>query len=207
MGINCKICPIILSSELSQKRLLAWAMEAILSSSATISAKPPITPHRKVPALIASFPTKTTPHNSFPTLTFSSSCYASSVSTSPTSSTASFANYYNNNNNKQRHWMVVVDKPPLELSSKPQIIDYYVKTLERVFGRWVWFWIPQNLIFVPIESWNSILKSNLGNRSSSSLVSYLSKMDFTWQFFHFLEWMFVIYAYGYSSWFDYKSFC
>ncbi|CAA2958963.1 organelle RRM domain-containing 1, chloroplastic isoform X1 [Olea europaea subsp. europaea] len=109
-------------------------MEAILSSSATISAKPPITPHREVPTLIASFPTKTTPHNSFPTLTFSSSCYGSSVSTSPTSLTASFANYYNNNNNKQRHWMVVVDKPPLELSSKPQIIDYYVKTLERVFG-------------------------------------------------------------------------
>lgn len=27
-----------------------------------------------------------------------------------------------------------MDKPPLEFSSKPQIIDYYVKTLEKVFG-------------------------------------------------------------------------
>ncbi|KAL2533859.1 RNA-binding (RRM/RBD/RNP motif) family protein [Abeliophyllum distichum] len=119
-------------------------MEAILSATASTSPKPPKNPHPKIPTLSASFPTKTTPRNSFPIHTLSISCFASSLSTtakatassSPTSSTATFAKYYNNNNNNnnQRHWMVLMDTPPLEISTKPQIIDYYVKTLERVFG-------------------------------------------------------------------------
>ncbi|CAI9091324.1 OLC1v1026328C1 [Oldenlandia corymbosa var. corymbosa] len=33
-----------------------------------------------------------------------------------------------------RHWMVLVEDPPQQLNSKPQIIDFYVKTLERVVG-------------------------------------------------------------------------
>lgn len=38
-----------------------------------------------------------------------------------------------NNYNDKRHWMVIMDNPQLELTTKPQIVDYYVKTLERVF--------------------------------------------------------------------------
>ncbi|XP_019181841.1 PREDICTED: uncharacterized protein LOC109176899 isoform X2 [Ipomoea nil] len=33
-----------------------------------------------------------------------------------------------------QHWMVLLEPPPQGLTSKPQIIDYYVRTLERVLG-------------------------------------------------------------------------
>nr|QKY65172.1 chloroplast RRM domain-containing protein 1 [Passiflora tenuiloba] len=33
-----------------------------------------------------------------------------------------------------RHWMVVMDTPPRGVNSKPEVIDYYVKTLEEVMG-------------------------------------------------------------------------
>nr|GLL40125.1 uncharacterized protein LOC109176899 isoform X1 [Ipomoea trifida] len=33
-----------------------------------------------------------------------------------------------------QHWMVLMESPPQGLTSKPQIIDYYVRTLERVLG-------------------------------------------------------------------------
>ncbi|GMY23582.1 organelle RRM domain-containing protein 1, chloroplastic-like isoform X4 [Fagus crenata] len=32
--------------------------------------------------------------------------------------------------------MVLMEAPPHGVNSKPQVIDYYVKTLERVLGRW-----------------------------------------------------------------------
>nr|QKY65171.1 chloroplast RRM domain-containing protein 1 [Passiflora pittieri] len=32
------------------------------------------------------------------------------------------------------HWMVLMDSPPHGVNSKPEIIDYYVKTLEKVLG-------------------------------------------------------------------------
>lgn len=37
----------------------------------------------------------------------------------------------------QRHWIVRMEAPPLGLRSKAEIIDYYVKTLGTVLGRWV----------------------------------------------------------------------
>ncbi|KAJ9159799.1 hypothetical protein P3X46_025271 [Hevea brasiliensis] len=33
-----------------------------------------------------------------------------------------------------RHWMVLMESPQQGVNSKPEIIDYYVKTLERVLG-------------------------------------------------------------------------
>lgn len=40
--------------------------------------------------------------------------------------------------NGQRNWIVVVKAPPSQQAvSKPDVIDYYVKILERVLGRWV----------------------------------------------------------------------
>ncbi|CAK7325253.1 unnamed protein product [Dovyalis caffra] len=32
------------------------------------------------------------------------------------------------------HWMVLMESPPMGVNSKPEIIDYYVKTVERVLG-------------------------------------------------------------------------
>lgn len=43
------------------------------------------------------------------------------------------------NKTGNRHWMVLMESPPHGVNSKPQIVDYYVKTLERVLGRWVCF--------------------------------------------------------------------
>ncbi|XP_010244429.1 PREDICTED: uncharacterized protein LOC104588267 [Nelumbo nucifera] len=34
----------------------------------------------------------------------------------------------------QHHWMVIMEKPPEGIRSKPEIIDYYAKTLARVLG-------------------------------------------------------------------------
>ncbi|XP_043817145.1 organelle RRM domain-containing protein 1, chloroplastic isoform X2 [Manihot esculenta] len=38
------------------------------------------------------------------------------------------------NKTGNRHWMVLMESPPHGVNSKPQIVDYYVKTLERVLG-------------------------------------------------------------------------
>nr|QKY65175.1 chloroplast RRM domain-containing protein 1 [Passiflora biflora] len=38
------------------------------------------------------------------------------------------------NKRSRRHWMVLMDTPPHGLNSKPDVIDYYVKTLEEVMG-------------------------------------------------------------------------
>lgn len=35
---------------------------------------------------------------------------------------------------ERNHWMVLMDKPPEGVNSKPEILNYYVKTLERVLG-------------------------------------------------------------------------
>ncbi|KGN46029.1 organelle RRM domain-containing protein 1, chloroplastic [Cucumis sativus] len=35
---------------------------------------------------------------------------------------------------ENRHWRVLMERPPSGLNSKPQVIDYYVKALERVLG-------------------------------------------------------------------------
>ncbi|XP_027364412.1 organelle RRM domain-containing protein 1, chloroplastic [Abrus precatorius] len=35
---------------------------------------------------------------------------------------------------QNRHWMVLMEKPPHEVNSKPQVIDYYVNTLQTVLG-------------------------------------------------------------------------
>ncbi|XP_061374283.1 organelle RRM domain-containing protein 1, chloroplastic-like isoform X2 [Gastrolobium bilobum] len=35
---------------------------------------------------------------------------------------------------QKHHWMVLMDSPPHGVNSKPQVIDYYVKTLQTVLG-------------------------------------------------------------------------
>lgn len=38
-----------------------------------------------------------------------------------------------------RHWMVLMEAPPQRVNSKQEAIEYYVKTLQRVLGKWVRF--------------------------------------------------------------------
>lgn len=56
--------------------------------------------------------------------------YSSSAISAPPSSTASTRNSY---------WMVLLDKPPQWVSSKSDIVDYYVEILAKVLGKWVLF--------------------------------------------------------------------
>lgn len=43
---------------------------------------------------------------------------------------------FNPSTTQNRHWMVLMDTPPQGVNSKPQVIDYYVKTLQTVLGRY-----------------------------------------------------------------------
>lgn len=38
-----------------------------------------------------------------------------------------------------RHWMVLMETPPQGVISKQQVIEYYVKTVHSVMGKWVSF--------------------------------------------------------------------
>ncbi|XP_022744713.1 organelle RRM domain-containing protein 1, chloroplastic isoform X2 [Durio zibethinus] len=72
---------------------------------------------------------KTKNHLNLSLSSSSSSCICSSKTETETTTSASFDSTSTNN-----HWMVLMTKPPEGVNSKPQIIDYYVKTLERVLG-------------------------------------------------------------------------
>ncbi|XP_059628422.1 organelle RRM domain-containing protein 1, chloroplastic [Cornus florida] len=61
------------------------------------------------------------------------SCASSSTSTVSTS-TASIFTDPSTANGQHHHWMVIMESPSQGVSSKPEIIDYYVKTLEKVLG-------------------------------------------------------------------------
>lgn len=68
---------------------------------------------------------------------FSSSISSVSLSTitSATSTTTTAPIFFSSSPvSNQRHWMVIMDTPPKGLNSKSVIIDYYVKSLERVLG-------------------------------------------------------------------------
>ncbi|PIN24510.1 hypothetical protein CDL12_02753 [Handroanthus impetiginosus] len=102
----------------------------------TFLAKPPTNSNLKIPPLTVSFPIKTTPQSSL----FHISCFSSSLSrtvraeatSTSTSWTAPLGKYDTGNDN--RHWMVLVETPPQELTTKSQIIDYYVSKLQSVLG-------------------------------------------------------------------------
>ncbi|KAL8538832.1 hypothetical protein ACS0TY_000730 [Phlomoides rotata] len=120
-------------------------MEPLLSSSAatvsassttpisTVLAKLPPNLHCKIPPLTLSFPTKVTTF--FPICSISSSVprtVRAETASTPTSSTSTFV--INGSGGDNLHWMVLVEAPPLELTAKSQIIDYYVSKLESVLG-------------------------------------------------------------------------
>nr|GMD52757.1 organelle RRM domain-containing protein 1, chloroplastic [Ipomoea batatas] len=104
-------------------------MEVILSSSVpSISTIPRFS--AKSSRTHFHFPISHTCNPSNISLSFSSSpklglrCRAN-----PTATSAPFTS-----TTGHQHWMVLMESPPQGLTSKPQIIDYYVRTLERVLG-------------------------------------------------------------------------
>lgn len=122
------------------------SMEVIVTNSPSsftrnlvrFSTKPSKNPPQISPSLI-SFPVKAIQKTNLSSripipISCSSARTEASTSCSPLTSVPSKET---GSGNQQRHWMVLVEGPPKELSSRQQIIGYYVKTLEKVLGRWV----------------------------------------------------------------------
>ncbi|KAL0299055.1 UNVERIFIED_CONTAM: Organelle RRM domain-containing protein 1, chloroplastic [Sesamum radiatum] len=123
-------------------------MEALLSSSfaavtatpfttvSTFSAKLSTNPGTKFPQLTVFFRSKKVVRD----LLCPVSCFSSSVSrtiraeNSPTSTSSTTHFGKTGTSYGNRHWMVLVEAPSQELTTKSQIIDYYVSKLESVLG-------------------------------------------------------------------------
>ncbi|KAF7820367.1 organelle RRM domain-containing protein 1, chloroplastic [Senna tora] len=60
----------------------------------------------------------------------SSFSFCSRISATSTTTDTWFAS----SSTENRHWIVIMEKPPQGVNSKPQVIDYYVQTLQRVLG-------------------------------------------------------------------------
>ncbi|XP_059307718.1 organelle RRM domain-containing protein 1, chloroplastic isoform X2 [Lycium ferocissimum] len=96
-----------------------------LSIIPTLSAKP-LKPHLK---FTLNFPNKSFKNSSSK---FSCTCLISRNRV--TSITASSTTVTPTCTTTQRHWMVIMEKLPNGVSSKTEVIDYYVEILERVLG-------------------------------------------------------------------------
>lgn len=120
---------------LEEKAMETLSFSAI-SISPTLSAKPHKT---RLQTSFSSSKFSISPHNksclthSVYALSSSSCISISTARTSAASTTLSSTKTEN------RHWMVIMERPPQELNTKQEIVDYYAKTLERVLGRWVRF--------------------------------------------------------------------
>lgn len=68
---------------------------------------------------------------------FCSSIRSSITPTAETTSTSSFSSSASTAAANCSHWLVVMETPPPGITSKQEIINYYVKTLEGVLGRFV----------------------------------------------------------------------
>lgn len=78
------------------------------------------------------------------------------ILSSSSSSSFSFCNYFSSrvfatstatdtsfvsSSTDNRHWIVIMEKPPQGVDSRKQVIDYYVQTLQGVLGRYIVLWI------------------------------------------------------------------
>ena len=125
-------------------------MEQILSSSTIISSTQILllkphktqiqTPNSKLqtPTINLKFSISPKKNNHLHLSSFSSSCLCFSNKASATSTTTPPA-LTSTPSSDNHHWMVLMEAPPQGVNSKPQVIEYYVKSLERVLGRWVCF--------------------------------------------------------------------
>lgn len=119
----------------------------VLSPSATVSTShhfsfPPHKPHFKSSAINIKFLPSPSKNNKF-SLPSTSHLYSTAsprryatVNLASTSSTST-STVWSPAAGENRHWMVLMEAPPRGVTSKPEVVDYYVKALERVLGRWV----------------------------------------------------------------------
>ncbi|XP_050281847.1 organelle RRM domain-containing protein 1, chloroplastic-like isoform X4 [Quercus robur] len=116
-------------------------MEQVLSSSTIISTTQifPLKPHKthlQTPTINLKFSISPKKNNPLNLSSFSSSCLCFSNKTSATSTTPppTLTSLTSTPSSDNHHWMVLMEAPPHGVNSKPQVIEYYVKTLERVLG-------------------------------------------------------------------------
>ncbi|XP_022134478.1 organelle RRM domain-containing protein 1, chloroplastic isoform X2 [Momordica charantia] len=116
----------------------------VLSPSATVSTShhfsfPPHKPHFKSSAINIKFLPSPSKNNKF-SLPSTSHLYSTAsprryatVNLASTSSTST-STVWSPAAGENRHWMVLMEAPPRGVTSKPEVVDYYVKALERVLG-------------------------------------------------------------------------
>ncbi|KAM3732998.1 hypothetical protein ACB098_11G101500 [Castanea mollissima] len=116
-------------------------MEQVLSSSTIISTTQifPLKPHKthlQTPTIKLKFSISPKKNNHLNLSSFSSSCLCFSSKTSATSTTSppTLTSLTSTPSSDNHHWMVLMEAPPHGFNSKPQVIEYYFKTLERVLG-------------------------------------------------------------------------
>ena len=143
-------------------------MEQVLSSSTIISSTQifPLKPHKthlQTPTINLKFSISPKKNNHLHLSSFSSSCLcfsnkARATSTTPPPTLTAITSTPSSDNH---HWMVLMVAPPPGVNSKPQVIEYYVKTLERVLGRWVCFKIffscHVDMLQMFLSIWSEIL--------------------------------------------------
>ncbi|KAJ4720614.1 putative RNA binding protein [Melia azedarach] len=102
-----------------------------ISISPTLSAKPHKT---RLQTSFSSSKFSISPYNKS-CLTHSVYALSSSSCISiPTARTSAASTTLSSTKTENRHWMVIMERPPQELNTKQEIVDYYAKTLERVLG-------------------------------------------------------------------------
>jgi hypothetical protein len=116
-------------------------MELLLSPSPTISTTQifPLKTHLQTPTINLKFSISLKKNNHLNLSSSFISCTCFSNSTNATSTTTTKPTLTSTPSSDNHYWMVLLEAPPHGVNSKPQVIDYYVKTLERVLGRWVCF--------------------------------------------------------------------
>ncbi|KAM3685166.1 hypothetical protein ACJW31_11G097700 [Castanea mollissima] len=104
-------------------------MEQVLSSSTQIFPLKPYKTHLQTPTINLKFSISPKKNNHLNLSSFSSSCLCFSSKTSATSTTSppTLTSLTSTPISDNHHWMVLMEAPP-------QVIEYYVKTLERVLG-------------------------------------------------------------------------
>lgn len=78
-------------------------------------------------------------HNKSCLTSLASSCFCISLPRARASATSSTTTTLSSTKTENCHWMVLMERPPRGVNTKPEIIDYYVKTLKRVLGKWAFF--------------------------------------------------------------------
>ncbi|KAL0008004.1 hypothetical protein SO802_009506 [Lithocarpus litseifolius] len=113
-------------------------MKQVLSSSTIISTTQifPLKPHKshlQTPTINLKFSISPTKNSHLNLSSFSSSrlCFSNKASETSTTTPPTLTSIPSSDNH---HWMVLMEAPPQGVNSKPQVIEYYVKTLERVLG-------------------------------------------------------------------------